>query len=335
MAITEQSFDSEKELQDWVEENFKSFFGDVIFIPGNFFISTKKAKGAKPDGFILDLHNQSWTIIETELLHHGVWDHIAEQIIRFVVAAKSEKTKRKIRDNFFNAIETNGQIEQISEKLGTSSHLLLRKIESIIENQTPEIAIFIDNVNDDLEEMASALNATVKIFRIRKYRTNGSVEYLPPDNCGTSFETGIEEISDSKGNVIKTLDTLGGGKKLQDTGNSKLFQLSNGEKISTRYSKFYEDGNCYWYAIIPTALQKYNEFNISHLVLIIGTEGIIKLPIEILKEYVEIASTSQNPDGSIRHYHLYIKAGPDHQLYVNKSTKSWVLEQYFVPFESS
>ncbi len=81
MSIEKKQFDNENELHGWVEKNIELFFGEVLYVPGNFFISTKRNKGGKPDGFILDVKNNSWTIIESELLKHGVWEHIPYEIL--------------------------------------------------------------------------------------------------------------------------------------------------------------------------------------------------------------------------------------------------------------
>jgi hypothetical protein len=94
------------------------------------------------------------------LIEHGVWDHIAEQIIRFIVASKNDSTKRIIRDKFFEKIEGDSQIGTISKQLNVDNHRLMQYIDNILESNTPEIAIFINDVNEDLEDMIEALNVT-------------------------------------------------------------------------------------------------------------------------------------------------------------------------------
>ena len=88
MSIEKRIYNNEAELHSWVETKVQYFFGDVIYLKG-FQITTRRNKAGIPDGYILDLTNQSWTIIESELLVHGVWDHIAEQIVRFIVASQN------------------------------------------------------------------------------------------------------------------------------------------------------------------------------------------------------------------------------------------------------
>ena len=94
------------------------------------------------------------------MIEHGVWDHIAEQIIRFIVASKNDSTKRIIRDKFFEKIEGDSQIGTISKQLNVDNHRLMQYIDNILESNTPEIAIFINDVNEDLEDMIEALNVT-------------------------------------------------------------------------------------------------------------------------------------------------------------------------------
>lgn len=60
MTIEKQEFVNEDELHSWVEANIQDFLGDVLYVPGNYHITTKRNKGGKPDGFVLDINNSSW-----------------------------------------------------------------------------------------------------------------------------------------------------------------------------------------------------------------------------------------------------------------------------------
>jgi hypothetical protein len=97
MPIIEGRFDSEAELQQWVKSNVSAFLSDCIFIDG-FRITTSAGKGGVPDGFALNFKSREWHIVESELLSHGVWPHIAEQLTRFVVAAQNPSSLRIVRD---------------------------------------------------------------------------------------------------------------------------------------------------------------------------------------------------------------------------------------------
>src|SRR5262245_51689175 len=140
MSIIKQKFLTEEELHSWVESNTKQFFGDAIYLTGNFMIRTKRDKAAKPDGFVLDLIDHSWGIVESELIDHGVWDHITEQIVRFIVASKSDGTKRKIRNYFFDELERKNLIQSTAVSLNVTPERLIQQIETIVETKSPYIA---------------------------------------------------------------------------------------------------------------------------------------------------------------------------------------------------
>jgi hypothetical protein len=332
MTIEKKEFDDEPELHNWVEKHIADFFGDIIYLKG-FQISTRRQKGGTPDGFILDLNNSSWTIIESELIRHGVWEHISEQIIRFIVASQNPATQRKIRNHFIRYLEENQLIDSISKKRAIPPHQLIQVIENIIESNTPQIAIFIDDTNQDLEDMAEALNATVKIFRVQKYLTNGRVEYLSPDGVKTTFETTIENVRDSQANNAAIIESLGGGKLVDRVGRMDIFELTSGERVIIKFSKPYDYGerSTYWYAINPKALENFVKNKVSHIVFIMGQEGLVKVPMPIIQEYLVNTQTTKNPDGSISHYHITIFGHPEPIFYITKRKKTWNLESYFIP----
>ncbi len=107
MAISEQPFDSEAELENWVFANLETFLGPCILLR-KFLISTSAGKGAIPDGIAFSFSSKQWYVVECELLKHGVWPHIAEQITRFVVALQNPTTLRRIRDELFEHLLSNG-----------------------------------------------------------------------------------------------------------------------------------------------------------------------------------------------------------------------------------
>jgi hypothetical protein len=120
MPIADAAFNREQELQNWVYDNINSFFGDCILLPG-FRITTPSGKHGIPDGFVFNFIQRSWWIIECELLSHGVWPHIAEQLTRFVVAGRNNHTLRQVRDKVFEAVMNQGIERQVSANLSTDA----------------------------------------------------------------------------------------------------------------------------------------------------------------------------------------------------------------------
>ncbi len=180
--------------------------------------------------------------------------------------------------------------------------------------------------------MVEALNVITKVYKVQKYLVNGNVEYLRPEGMATTIETTIEEIKDIRGNIAEAIEVLGGGKIIPNAGSIKFYELSSGEIISVKYSKFYASDSSYWYGMTPSAIDKYESQKITHLVFILGNQGLIKLPYGILKEYITEAHTSLNKDKTIKHYHIIIKEKPK-LLYTSKDKKSFDVEEDYYSFD--
>ncbi len=132
------------------------------------------------------------------------------------------------------------------------------------------------------------------------------------------------------------MDFLGGGQLSTKIGSIRFYSLNNGHKISIKYSKYYENTEPpFWYGITPSTLEKYREQKITHLSFITGSEGLVEVPFEIFEKYVNEANTTLNPDGTVKHYHVFIKNKPSHMLYTNQTTEVWDVEKYFFPNESA
>src|SRR5699024_10271159 len=89
-------FDNEAELEQVIVDNYEH-----IFSPSSIYLPKKKIKtadrlGTIPDGFAIDLSTQKWYIVEAELLHHSVWNHIAPQVSKQVIASLQPISKKTI-----------------------------------------------------------------------------------------------------------------------------------------------------------------------------------------------------------------------------------------------
>ena len=85
------SFGSEQELESVVQSNAEFIFGpDSIYLPKSL-IRTSDGVGTIPDGYVVDIAERRWLIIEAELSAHSVWNHIAPQIAKQVIAATDRR----------------------------------------------------------------------------------------------------------------------------------------------------------------------------------------------------------------------------------------------------
>jgi len=334
MAFEGADFENELEIDTWVKSNIKDFLGDGVFLNG-FLITTRRNKGGIPDGFFLDLDRSQWIIIECELIRHGVWEHIAEQIIRFIVAARSDETQRIVRDRFFEELERTNGIETASARLNVPPHRLMATIESIIESTPPLIAVFIDEVNEDLKDMAEALNTPVKIFRVHKYLFDGKAYYLAPDKKKTAFETGAEYGGESMANPLPAINMLGGGRVVDRAGALSIFELTSGERVVAKYSKKYRD-DIFWYGITPNNWREYKAKGVSHIIFIMGSESFVKVPMTTMTDYLDDASVTLKEDGTVQKWHVRIKSSPEPILCQTRNGLEWELKEvFFLTNESS
>ena len=140
-------------------------------------------------------------LIENELLNHGVFEHIVKQIIKFLVAYKSSDTKIKLKKLFLDIIRKDKvKYLDLFNKYdpGIEEIDIPEKVEDII-NDNPELYIFIDKINDDLEEFCLILKDSVdiKAIEVSKYRTGDKIDYFFNDD-EYSFSRGVSGIIKEK-----------------------------------------------------------------------------------------------------------------------------------------
>ncbi len=330
MTINESSYNSEQELQDWTFANIHSFLPGSYLSKG-FQVTTNSGKNGVPDGFAFDFANREWYLIECELLKHGVWPHIAEQITRFVVALKNPESIKKIRDRLFEKILKDNKADETAEQLNTTKERLHRQIELFLESVPPTLVVFIDDTNRDLNDMMQALDVPSKVFRIKKFMVNDKPEYYSPDKNEPALET--EPSEKGPKDEYNIIEILGGGKIESTAGRFKCYKLDEGSVIYVKKSKYYDTNDYYWYAMTPKSLKYIEEYNVSYVVFVMGEFGFIKVPISIVKEFLKNTGDTKNSDGSVKHYHLLISHGPEPELYWSNERPKFSLGEYFQPFE--
>lgn len=308
MPIADAVFNQEQELQKWVYDNISNFFGDCILLPG-FRITTPAGKHGIPDGYAFNFTRRSWWIIECELLKHGVWPHIAEQLTRFVVAGRNSQTLRQVRDKVFEAVMSQGIENQVAASLSTDPTRLFQKIELFVESVSPSLAVFIDDTNQDLTDFCDALDVPTEIYRVKKFIVNGTLEYYSPDKSAPVVITTPDEIGGTGSTVFDAIEQLGGGELI----NSKLkcYRLSDGRVVKVQYSKLHERHQAFWYGINPSSYQAAKDIGCTHFIFVMGEDGFIDVPLATIDTYLAGAYVTKNMDATIRHYHIHISPPPD------------------------
>jgi hypothetical protein len=328
--INEASYNSEKELEDVVFSRIGEFLPGSKLMKG-FQVRTVSGKNGTPDGFAFDFENGEWYVVECELLLHGVWPHIAEQITRFVVAVKNPDTLRKIRDRVFDHLLDECLTDTVCAALESTRERLYQQIELFIESVQPTLVIFIDESSQDLEDMIQALNVPAQVFRIKKFIVNGKPEYYSPDKDEPVAQTEPPD-KDSEA-VYDVIGLLGGGKIEATLGRFKCYRLDDDSVVYVKKSKYHERNDYYWYGIAPQSLEHIRENNVNYIVFVMGDFGFVKVPIDIVLEYLKTTGVTKQKDGSVRHYHIIISHGPEPELYYSNDRPKFALAGCFEAFE--
>jgi hypothetical protein len=190
-------FDNEAELEQVVIDNYEHIFG-----PSSIYLPKKKIKtgdgaGTIPDGFAIDLASNKWYLVEAELLHHSVWNHIAPQVSKQVIASLQPFSKKIIQDLAVESYSDDETTREKFQELGIKEINVRKVIQEILEKE-PVIGVPIDNISSDLKQWARTLKYSVKLWVISKF-----IEFKEPQNIIYEFPEEFKpEIDTEKENNI-------------------------------------------------------------------------------------------------------------------------------------
>lgn len=228
--FTKSPFDNEAELEQVIFENYENLFGPNSFYLPKAKIKTADGFGTIPDGFAIDIGLKRWYIVEAELMHHSVWNHIAPQVTKQLLAAKQAIAKRIIIDLAVQQYETDNYTKEKFDELNIHPLHVRKILDDILETE-PIIGIPIDGIKNDLRDWARTLSFKVKLWIVNKF-----VEFNNPQNIVFEFPEEFkpqldteEENKPSRPNTEITQYDVG----MLDLINAGL--LNVGEKLNMTY----------------------------------------------------------------------------------------------------
>lgn len=240
------SFSDEAEIEQVVQDHSELLFGSIsIYLPKQK-VTTIGGAGSIPDGFVIDLENDQWYIVEVELGSHGTWNHIAPQVSRQLAAVGHERTRDAILNLALNHIEGSPRLQGLLREIGLKDIAVHGRIQAILKD-APTIAIPIDEIPPDLLEWAETLRNEVRIWEIDKYirEDTGEVLYRLPEDATPSIVTsGSEEARTTKRR---------GGHLLQRALKHGL--LTVGEKLYMEYGPRGEEKQRFEAIVQPDGLE--------------------------------------------------------------------------------
>ncbi len=196
----ETSFDNEAELENVVFNNYEYLFGPSSFILPKKSIQTTDGFSTIPDGFVIDLANKKWYIVEAELCQHSFWSHIAPQISKQITAARKDVSRSLIIEIVVNKYTENNEIKEIFEEEDIAEINVRSVLDEILQKE-PIVGIPIDKIPDDLQEWARTLRSTVKLWTIKKFvdlEDQSKIIYEFPEEFRPDIDT--EDLEDDEKN---------------------------------------------------------------------------------------------------------------------------------------
>ena len=174
-------FDSEAELEQVIVDNYEYLFGPNSFYLPKAKIKTADGGGTIPDGFAIDIGQRKWYLVEAELMHHSVWNHIAPQVTKQLLASTQKSTKRTIIDLSVISYKSDAYTKEKFNDLNIAEINVRQVVGDILESD-PIIGIPIDGITNDLKEWARTLKYNVKLWVVNKF-----VELNKPNNIVYEF----------------------------------------------------------------------------------------------------------------------------------------------------
>jgi hypothetical protein len=238
-----------EEFQPIVKEHVQDIFGNESEYIEARRLKSKAGIGSVPDGFVIIFSDSpQWHIVEVELSSHQLYDHIVNQVGRFINGIKNPVTQKNIIDTIYQEI-TGSKISkvEVEEAIGSGEiHKFLTDLISL----PPILTIIIEKKTQELEEAINLLKySPIKIVEFRTFTREGvelSVHahlfeplYQPPPKKIIITEVAKQEITPmQKGRKRVT------AKDLIDANILKVGQIVYGWHHNTKYGgKVLNDGS--------------------------------------------------------------------------------------------
>jgi Restriction Enzyme Adenine Methylase Associated len=174
-------FDNEAELEQVIVDNYEYLFGPTSFYLPKAKIKTADGVGTIPDGFAIDIGQKKWYLVEAELMHHSVWNHIAPQVTKQILASQQQITKRTLVDLAVEQYQSEPYTKEKFEDLNIAAINVRQVVGDILETD-PIIGVPIDGITNDLRDWARTLKYKVKLWVVSKF-----VEFNNPTNIVFEF----------------------------------------------------------------------------------------------------------------------------------------------------
>lgn len=201
----------EKELHNIVKEHSKDILGEqTVYFDVSMKFKSIAGLGSRPDGCFIDLERKDWGIVEIELSKHDPYDHINNQLTRFINGIENPRTRNYVVDTLYDEINDQKSLHVYFEaKIDTDIHRWLSKVIS----QIPKIVVVIEEKTGEVIEACRILerNYETHILELKTYKEekNQNIHAHQPSTLQNNPEQTSEETREDAKNVhIHLLEPL-------------------------------------------------------------------------------------------------------------------------------
>jgi len=195
-------FKSEAELETVIVQNYEYLFGPSSLYLPKAKIKTADGGGTIPDGFAIDIAQKKWYLVEAELMHHSVWNHIAPQVTKQILASQQTSTRRIIMDLAVEQYRNDQSTKEKFDELNIAEINVRQIIGDILETD-PIIGVPIDGITNDLKDWARTLKYNVKLWLVNKFVEFNNAENIVfefPEEFKPALDTEEESKEQSNSN---------------------------------------------------------------------------------------------------------------------------------------
>ena len=170
----------EADFRKLVVDNIEELFGnEAIYIDIERNLENELGKARRPDGFVFDLRDNSFYVVEFELSGHSTYGHIDPQINGFLQAVDNWNTRQKIAGILKKYMEEDViRLKAVRDHIGETAELYQYFLEKVLtpmhDSGQPNTFIIIDDCCEELEIAMRHRTPKPKIIEVAIYAREGA-----------------------------------------------------------------------------------------------------------------------------------------------------------------
>lgn len=163
------------DFHSMVKTHYKRIFGATsLYFDIRKTLRSKSKIGSIPDVYILDFKRGEWYVVEEELSQHPVYDHIVNQLTRFLNGIKNLKSRNQLCEALYQEINKDDSLRSVV-KNQTESRDIHHALTNLILKE-PKIVVIIDEKTVEVEEAVESIPSQPILIEFRTYAQENNPE---------------------------------------------------------------------------------------------------------------------------------------------------------------